>query len=169
MTTTDRTGLLAKLEAGRTELLASIDGLSDAEAGMKPSEDRWSAIGNIEHLAIVEAHLLGRIREASVIEGESVPGREAAIFELVRIRTTKLSAPPQAHPTGACATLVAAMEKFDRARSQTVAFVESCDYDLRLRSTTHPLLGPLTGLECIHTIAGHAFRHAAQIRELRAR
>jgi len=45
-----------------------------------------------------------------------------------------------------------------------VEFVESCGHDLRLRSMTHPLLGHITGMECVHMIAGHAFRHAAQIR-----
>ena len=168
MTPADRADLLAKLEAGRTELLASIDGLSDTDAAAKPAEDRWSAIGNIEHLAIVETNLLRRIQDASPIEAEPVPGREAVIFERMKMRTPKMSAPTAAQPTGACDTLTAAMGRFDAARGQTVAFLDSCDRDLRRCSITHPLLGAMTGMECMLMIAGHPFRHAGQIRELRA-
>src|SRR3979490_1973494 len=100
MTAADRADLLAKFEAGRNELLASVDGLSDAEAAAKPAEDRWSALGNIEHLAIVETLLLRRIQEASPVDAEPVPGREAMIFERIKIRTTKASAPAAAQPTG---------------------------------------------------------------------
>ena len=168
MTPSDRADLLAKFEAGRKELLASIDGLSDADGTAKPAGDRWSAIGNIEHLAIVETYLLRRIQEAAPVDAEPFPGREAVIFERVKIRTTKLSAPAAAQPSGECATLAAAMGRFDAARSLTVAFLQSCDRDLRLCVMTHPLIGAMSGMECLQVLAGHPFRHADQIRELRA-
>jgi len=166
MTPSVRADLLAKLEAGRNELLASVQGMSEEEAAAH-EEGRWSAIGNIEHLAVSEAHLLSRIREAVPVEGEAVPGREGALFEGLKRRTRMVNAPAQAHPSGECRTLAEAMARFEAARGRTVAFVESCESDLRLCSTTHPLLGPITGMECIHMIAAHPFRHAAQIRELR--
>jgi hypothetical protein len=141
--------------------------MSDAEAAAAPAEGSWSAIGIIEHLAFSERGLVRRVREAPQSEGESTPGREEALFEGLKRREKKLSAPEAAHPKGECATLAEAMAKFDAARARTVAFVESCDRDLRLCSTTHPLLGPLTGMECLHMVAAHPFRHAAQIRESR--
>lgn len=168
MTPAERADLLAKLEAGRMDLLASIDGLSDIEAVVKPAEGRWSAIDNVEHLAIVETNLLKRLQEASPIAAEPVPGREAVIFERIKMRTTKISAPAPAHPTGECLTLAAAIGRFEAARGRTVAFLESCDRDLRACSMTHPVIGPITGMECLLMLAGHPFRHAAQIRELRA-
>src|SRR5438309_1550353 len=149
MNQTDRADVLAKLEAGRQELIASIDGLCDEDAAAKPAQDRWSAIGNIEHLAIVETNLLRRIQEASPVELDPVPGREASIFQRIQNRSTRISAPPPAHPTGDCATLAAALGRFDGARNQTVAFIEGCDRDLRRCSITHPLLGPITGMECL--------------------
>ena len=168
MTPTDRADLLARLEAGRAELLASIEGMTDTEAAAAPANGRWSAIANIEHLALVEANLMRGIQSATIVEGESVPGREAGIFEAVRRRQRKFSAPPAAQPTGECQTLAEAISKFDGVRSGTTAYVEGCDRDLRLCPTTHPLMGPLTAMECLYLIAGHPFRHAAQIRELRA-
>jgi len=47
MTPIERADLLERLEAGRADLLASVKGMSDAEANVRPSPERWSAIGNI--------------------------------------------------------------------------------------------------------------------------
>ena len=90
------------------------------------------------------------------------------MFEMVKQRGKKLSAPPQAQPKGEFTTVAAAMQRFDAAREQTLAFVEGCDHDLRLCTLVHPVAGPITGMECIHIIAAHNFRHAGQIRELRS-
>jgi len=167
MNPTDRGDLLARLEAGRNALLASVAGMSDAEAAAKPAPDRWSAIGNFEHLAMVEANLLRRLKEAVPGTGEAVTGREYQLYEALPLRARKVSAPAAVHPTGECQSLAEAIAKFDAARGQTVAFVEDCDYDPRLCSTKHPLLGDITGMECLFMIAAHPLRHAAQIRELR--
>jgi DinB superfamily len=163
----DRADILAKLDVGRAALLASVAGLSDAEAVAKPAEGRWSAIDNIEQLAIVEANMLRGIERALPIEGESKPGREFDLFQRVQVRDRKLSAPVQAQPVGRCGTLAAALEQFDQARARTIAFIQTCDRDLRQCPMSHPLLGPATAMEIIYLVAAHPIRHAAQIRELR--
>lgn len=167
MNPSDRADLLARLEAGRNALLASLTGMSDSEAAAQPAPDRWSAIGNVEHLAMVESNLLGRLKQAVPANREAVTGREMQFYEALPRRARKFSAPPPVHPTGECRTVAEALAKFDAARNQTLAFVQSCDYDPRLCTTTHPLIGEITGMECLFLIAAHPSRHAAQIRELR--
>jgi len=169
MNPTDRAELLAKLHAGHQELLAAVEGLSDSDAAARPAAGCWSAIEIIEHLAIVETNLLRNIQAAIPIEGEPPPSRDAAIFARVKTRgAVKVQAPPAAQPKGECACLPEALQKFQSARSRTLEFVQSHAGDLRLCTTTHPLIGPVTGWECLHMIAAHPFRHAAQIREFRA-
>src|SRR5215475_13765231 len=153
MTPADRAELLDRLTQGREALLASVASLSDVEAAAVPASGCWSAIGNIEHLAIVETNMLRLIQNATPMEGEPKPGREQDLFQKVPLRERNLSAPPQAQPTGECATLGAALEKFEKARAHTVAFVETCDRELRLYQTTHPLLGPATAMEVINIVA----------------
>jgi hypothetical protein len=166
MNDTDRVELLARLAAGRAELLAAVEGMSDPEA-LASVEDRWSAIGNIEHLTIVEANLMRGI-VGSEEGGEAAEvGKELRLFEAVKSRRRKVSAPAPALPPGKCRTVAEAMAKFDAVRAETVRFVEGCGKDLRRCGTTHPLLGPLSAMECIHLVAAHPFRHAAQIRESR--
>jgi uncharacterized damage-inducible protein DinB len=167
MTDADRAAILARLAEGRAALLASVAGLSEAEAAAAPAEGCWSVIGNIEHLAIVETNMLRRIEQATPIEGESKPGREDDLFKGVQLRERKLTAPPQARPVGLCATLADALAHFEEARARTIAFIQTCDCDLRLLQMTHPLLGPATAMEVIHILAAHPIRHAGQIGELR--
>jgi hypothetical protein len=167
MTSTERVEILAKLAAGREALLASLQGLSDTEAAARPAPDRWSAIGNVEHLAIVETNMLRLLQSAQPSGGEPQPGRENDMFVMVQNRDRKISAPPQAQPAGECETLAAALQRFEAARSRTIAYLEACDRELRLCTMNHPLAGPITGMECIHIMAAHPIRHAAQIRELR--
>jgi hypothetical protein len=167
MTPSERTEILAKMAAGREDLAASLAGMSDEEAGRRPSEHRWSALGNVEHLTFVEANMLRLLKNATPVDGEPQMGREAGMFEMVKSRAGKMAAPPPAQPKGEVSTIAEALEKFDAARANTIAFVETCDRDLRRCTMVHPVAGPLTGMECIHVIAAHPFRHAGQIRELR--
>jgi hypothetical protein len=167
MNATERADLLARLEAGRADLLASVEGMSDAEADARPSHERWSAINNIEHLALVETTLMRILLDTPPSEGEAAPGRELKFYEGLKNRARKVQAPERAQPKGEVHTLAEAIAKFDAARKVTVAFVESCTHDPRLCRLQHPVIGPITGMECLFIVAAHPLRHADQIRELR--
>ena len=167
MTAEDRADLLAKLAAGRSALAGALEGMSDAEAGARGAEGRWSAIDIVEHLTLSEAGMTRGIFASAPDAGTAGPGREGIIFGMAQLRARKFAAPEGTHPTGGCGTVAEAMAKFDAVRAATVAFVESCPHDLRLCPTAHPLLGPLTSMECMALVAAHPIRHAAQIRELR--
>lgn len=167
MKLTDCGELLAEFEMGRQALLASIEGLSDTEAAMRPSPECWSVIENIEHVAIVETNMLRRIREADPVVGDPPAERIAEIVEKVKVRAAKRQAPPTAHPTGECATIAAALEKFEVARKRTLELLQADDRDLHRHTIVHPAFGPVTVFECFHMIAAHPSRHAAQIREAR--
>jgi hypothetical protein len=167
MTPIERADLLERLEAGRADLLASVKGMPDAEADVRPSPERWSAIGNIEHVALVETNLMRILLDAPPGEIPATPGRELKFYEGLKNRARKVQAPERAHPKGEVHTVTEAIAKFEAARSITTAFVESCGHDPRRCSLQHPVLGPITGMECLFIVAAHPLRHADQIRELR--
>jgi hypothetical protein len=167
MTPIERADLLERLEAGRTDLLASIEGMSDAEADVRPAPERWSAIGIIEHVALVETNLMRILRETPPGEAPAAPGRELQYYEGLKNRGKKMQAPERAHPKGEVHTVAEAIARFEAARSATMGFVESCGHDPRRCSFQHPVLGPITGMECLYIVAAHPLRHADQIRELR--
>ena len=82
-------------------------------------------------------------------------------------RSRKVPAPEPAHPRGRFTTLSEAVESFCRSREQTIAYISSCQEDLRRLKMEHPLIGAVSGQEMLLMMIGHPFRHAAQIRELR--
>ena len=162
----DRDELVERLNAGRDEFLAAVEGMTDEQAAVRPAGGGWSALENAEHVAISEVLLLRLLTRRSVaLEEEMSREREAVLYARVATRGRKLEAPEFAHPKGRYATLGEAVSAFLGAREHTVRWLETCDFDLRRRSVEHPLLGPASGYELILIMAAHAARHALQIQE----
>ncbi len=53
-------------------------------------------------------------------------------------------------------------------RERTVRLAGNCEEDLRLKTTSHPLVGPVNCYEILLLIAVHPQRHAKQIEEIKA-
>jgi hypothetical protein len=166
----DRDQLLVNLNAGRGELLAAVEGMTDELATAKPPSGGWSALECVEHVATVEMLLLRRLKTQSVaVEEELSREREVALYaRLTALRGRKVEAPEYTHPKGRYATLGEAVAAFLEAREHTVHWLERCDFDLRRRAVEHPLLGPASAYEFILIMAAHPARHAHQILEARS-
>jgi hypothetical protein len=162
----DREILLDRLKAGREELLAAVEGLTDAQAKATPGCGGWSALGCVEHVATVEARLLRRMQtETTVLDEEMSREREAILYDSIVSRGKKVQAPELVHPTGRYPDLDAAIQEFVAARERTMQWVAECDWDLRRRSVAHPAFGVISAYEMVLIGAAHAARHARQITE----
>ena len=64
MTTKERADALKWLEESRTEFLAAIDGLSEAQWKWKPAPDRWSVGEVAEHIILAEAGQFANVKKA---------------------------------------------------------------------------------------------------------
>jgi uncharacterized damage-inducible protein DinB len=161
--------LLGSLAEGRQALMDAVAGLTEEQAAHSPGEGRWSVRDCVEHLALAEEYLYGRLLEGRTVDDTGInPRREARIAERAADRSRPVTAPDAARPAGRYATLAAALQAFLDIRERTVRYVESCDEDLRAKLTTHPILGAANCHETLLMIALHPKRHAAQIREIRA-
>jgi hypothetical protein len=166
----DRDPLVASLHAGRGELLAAVEGITDEDAAVKPADGGWSALENVEHVAIVETLSLRRLTTKSVaVDEELSRDREAGLYARLAARGRKVEAPEFALPKGRYATLGEAVVAFLDAREHTVRWLESCGFDLRRRSVEHPLMGQVSAYEFLLIMAAHPARHARQIQEGRSR
>jgi len=83
-------------------------------------------------------------------------------------RSVKAQAPEAVRPTGRFSTIAEALTAFQAARDQSVQMARERGTELYLVGAEHPRFGPLNGIEVLYLMAGHARRHAAQIRENRA-
>ena len=164
---TDRDQLLEQLNASRDEFLAAIEGVTDRQAAVRPSPG-WSVLDCAEHVALTEDNLHRRLMESTATAQEMPREREARIAARVTDRGKKFQAPEFVRPGERFPTLSAAVESFCRSREQTIAYIASCQADLRYLAMEHPLIGTVSGQEMILMLIGHPVRHAEQIREVRA-
>jgi uncharacterized damage-inducible protein DinB len=159
--------MLATLTASRDALVESVSSVSEEMASRRPAAERWSIRECVEHVAQAEDYLFGQIEKGTAGEPMANPKREAAIRARGADRTRVVQAPAEGEPKGRFATMAAALEHFLESRARTMEFVENCQADLRCRSTTHPILGPVSCYETLLMMAAHPRRHAAQIAEIR--
>ena len=157
--------LLAVLEDGRQDVLASLQGLSDAQASTKPAPDRWSPLECMEHIVVVEDRFLGWIATGTLIEPVQDDEKATKLFGMVTNRTVKAQAPEAVHPTGRFKSVAEAVEAFNAARDRSVQVVKSRSAELLGVGVKHPRFGDMNAAELVHLLTGHACRHAAQIRE----
>ena len=169
MTPQTEPDVIAVLESGRLDLFGAIDGLSDAQAAIRPAEDRWSALECIEHIVTVEARFQGWISSGKKLEtAQPNPENEASLLARVTDRTTKAQAPEAVRPAGRITTLAAGRDAFNTARDESVRMARERGSELYSVGAEHPRFGPMNGMEVLYLMAGHARRHAAQIRENRS-
>lgn len=162
--------ILTRLNEGEAALGAALAGLDAQSACAAPASGRWSVVEIVEHLAVSEEQLLERLRLAWPSPASTAdPAREARLESLALNRERRIDAPEPVVPTGACATLDAALARFRSVRAETVQFIADFPGDLRSSLVQHPLIPrPLNCYEMLLLMALHPIRHAAQIAENRA-
>lgn len=160
--------LLDSLEGGRAALIAALDGVTEDQARCVPEPGRWSVLECVEHLFLVENNLLERVMASQPSETPvGSRAREERILQRGADRTNRFEAPEQARPTGRFPTLAQALAAFLDKREQTIAYVRAASDDLRLRATTHPLIGAVNSYENLLIMSIHPHRHSHQIKEIR--
>ena len=157
------------LEKSREDFHASASGVSEAVAGTRPEENRWSVLECVEHVTTVEEMFLKRLAGGEHTEAPPEDKtREAALAARFVDRTTKRQAPETVLPKGRFTSLAEGLKQFQSARDCTLQFARERAADLYTLASVHPAFGPLNGVEALMIIAGHSRRHAEQIREVRA-
>src|SRR5215472_11658485 len=99
------TEVLERIDDAHDALITAVAGLSDAQSHFKPAPEAWSVSGIVEHLAIVEERIVGRIHE--LLASPSEPDKPAAteqeddaLRHRILDRSSKAQAPEAMHPTG---------------------------------------------------------------------
>ena len=162
--------LLEFLRAGRHALGEALAGVDDELSRKVPANGGWSILQCVEHMAITEAYLAGRLVAAQPAEqSHENRTREARILERATNRARPIVAPELSHPTGHYASLGDALSALDVARAGVLRWVENFEDDPRFWITDHPMFnGPVNCFEMLLMIAAHVGRHARQIVEIRS-
>jgi hypothetical protein len=121
----------------------------------------------VEHLAIVQERVIGRIDQLLLSTPDPAPNEAAftdeILTEKVADRSAKFPAPEVAQPRGH--RLSDSLERLAAGRRRVGELVASAPPDFQHRSMPHPVFGPLDCHQWLVALAGHCVRHTKQILE----
>ncbi len=157
------------LRAGADALAQALTGIDEETAARRPHPDSWSVLECVEHIALTEAALLARLKQATPADASREDlAREARFRELALNRQRRIEAPDPVIPRPLGGTLAEARAKFENSRSLTMRFVAEFEGDLKGWLTLHPLITrPVNCYEMLLLMSLHPQRHAQQIEAVR--
>jgi hypothetical protein len=172
MSDTERTYLIEQLEQSRKAMLASIDGLTDAQWTFKPAPAVWSVQECAEHIVLAEGYIFEGSQQILKTPAVERPEKSNADVDRVLVariqdRSQKATAPEPLVPGRKFSTPAAAAKAFMDARAKTIAYVKSTQDDLRTHVGPGPA-GPMDAYQFLLLLSSHSARHTAQIREVEA-
>lgn len=167
----ERELLLKRLAESREHLLEEVQNLTPEQRRYRPGPDRWSYAEIVEHLTLIERHVLGAIEK--VLQAAPDSSKRSAIEDQLLLgdaaarRATRFKAPESLVPTGQVKDHEL-LRAFAAARQRTYDFAVSTNGDLRHHFLSHPALGQLDCYQCLLVLAAHCDRHRAQGEEVKA-
>lgn len=172
MNDTERAYLLEQLEQSKQAMLASIDGLTDAQWKFKPAPNVWSVEECAEHLILAENYLFtaaqGILKSPEVARpATSNPNVDHTIVMRVKDRSQKATAPEPIVPSGKYATPSDAAKEFAARRDKSIEYVKTTQDDLRTHVGKGPV-GSMDAYQFLLLMAAHSARHTAQIQEVQS-
>jgi uncharacterized damage-inducible protein DinB len=172
MNDTERAYLIEQLQQSKKAMLASIEGLTEAQWTFKPAPAVWSVQECAEHIVLAEGYIFGGaqqiLKSPSVARPEkSNPEVDHKIVAMIQDRSQKATAPEALVPGRKFAAPADAAKAFAEARDQTIAYVKSTQDDLRSHTAKGPI-GEMDAYQMLLLLSAHSARHTAQIREVEA-
>jgi DinB superfamily len=173
MTGEERQFTVERLESSRDKFLATIDGISPAQAAFQPDPERWSILQCAEHIAISDEGLLNLIRAALAKPAEPELMEQVQANDYRYQRETRQhkpgvnKAPKSLSPHARFATLAEASTEFLRQREGIIVYARATQDALRGHMSPHPVFGPMDAYQWLVACAIHVESHTLQIQELK--
>lgn len=170
MTPAERETLLMRFAETRERVMRNLHGLSPEQMLYRPDTGQWSVAEIVEHLVIVENHLVGEIEK--LVQGQPDPSKRSAmadgdVFAQAGTVLRRIQAPAGAVPTFRWPP-EELLREFETARQRTRDFSATTGADLRLHFMPHPSLGQLDCYQWLLLVAAHCQRHCAQSERVKA-
>jgi hypothetical protein len=150
MTPADRASLIAVYRGGHAQVVAAVDGLSDAQLDHRPGPGEWTAREVCHHLADSEMTSAVRLRRLLAEDDAVIAGYDEEEFA----RRLHYDRP-----------IEASLEAFRWAREATAALLDRLSEEEWARTGTHTESGPYGVETWLEIYADHGIAHADQIRK----
>ena len=170
LTTEERSLLLAQLDQSSRTVLASLEGVSDAQWKFKPGADRWSVAECAEHIVTADQAMFA-FGSQQLLKMTPPPNAEKrpdeAVLKTTTDRSTKVKTAEFLEPKGRYADKAAVIDAFQKTRAKIVEYVKTTQDDLRGHGFQGPA-GYVDAYQFLLTLSAHGERHALQIAEVKA-
>lgn len=169
----DREFALKYMKETRDEIVKILSEASDSQFYFKANEKTWSLAEVAEHVIVVETRLLPTITE-KILKNPAPEGKDfyrsndRAIIMAMTNRNTKFQAPEAIQPAGRWKTKAETLSAFQKARSETMAYMETTKEDLRNHFAVNPGMGVIDAYQWFIFLTVHSDRHLAQMKEILA-
>lgn len=173
ITEAERAFLVEQLDQTKTDMLASIAGLTAAQWKFKPAANVWSVAECAEHIILAEDYLSGAAKQmlkTPAVERPETSNAEVdhKLVAAIGDRSHKATAPEPIVPSGKFATPEDAAREFTERRDRSLAYAKSTSDELRVHITKNGPVGTMDAYQMLLLMAAHSGRHTAQIREVEA-
>ncbi|HKN73976.1 MAG TPA: DinB family protein [Candidatus Acidoferrum sp.] len=166
-TNSERENLLQLLRRTESLYLATLEGVSPAQAGFRPAPERWCILEIAEHVATTEEFMSRFTVTASPSTEETDLSMDQKIHRFAADRGRRFSAPDGTRPCGRFGSLAEAVATFRNALQKTIEHLEQTSSDLRRSRVMHPAAGNIDVHQNLLIMAYHPERHAKQIEEIK--
>jgi len=170
----ERAKAIKYLVDSQKELLASIEGLSEAQWKFKAAPEKWSVGEVAEHILLAEGLLFSAVERALAAKPNpdwetKTKGKTELLERALVNRTTKAQAPESIVPTGKLSR-DEVIARFNEARAKTLKFASTTDLPLKDHTVEHPfpIFSTLNAYQWLIYIPLHNLRHNQQIAEVKA-
>ena len=158
--------MFARFLGTRDLVHRTAHGLTPAQLQYRPGVSRWSVPENLEHITIVEQHILAGLTRT--LQKTPDPAKKPAMTDEQLLANfgrvvQPLTAPERLLPTSRW-PVANLLNEFDAARRRTIEFATTAadTKELRHYFMQHPFFGELDCYQWFILAAGHSARHCNQ-------
>lgn len=171
LTDAERKFAVDHLNKTRADLIASVQGLSDAQLNFKTAPDRWSVLECVQHITLASQGLFGLVQQTAKTPNDSnfKSGVTDSMFiVMVENRTQKAQAPEPFKPVHSpYKDLDETLKAFNAGRDSLINYVQTTNDDLRAH-VTNLGFAKVDAYQVILLISAHTNRHMQQLDEVKA-
>jgi hypothetical protein len=171
LTDAERKMAVDLLNKTRTDLINSVQGLSDAQLNYKTAPDRWSVLECVQHITLSSKGIFDNQQKLAKVPNDSAfkPSfTDEQFIGMIEDRSHKAQAPEPFKPINSpYKTLAETLTQFNMDRDNLVKYVQGTDEDLRAHVAKFPF-GMVDTYQMVLLIAAHTNRHTQQLNEVKA-
>ena len=157
--------VLAKIQEIRSEVLESIEGLSDSQLNETPPNGGWTIAQVLLHLEQIELSLL-KLAQKGMEDSQG----EAKLRDLSVVTDRSKRSQSPFEPSSERMPREELISRLEASREKVSLFLDGADpVDLEGKSAKNPVFGKLSVKQTIEFIGAHESRHISQIEEIKSK